>query len=104
MGRFLSGGRQWRGGRDRSGDREDPPEAQLASAAKPPLGRRAREGRNDLRELPDAVERRGLKRGLRLRGLQSPRRHGKRILALLRQREELAGALPAGLPARVQTE
>ena len=53
-----------------------------------------------VRQLPDAGERGGDQRDLRLRRLQPPGRRRQRLPALLRQRPQLAGDLPARLPAR----
>ena len=52
-------------------------------------------------ELPDAAEPGRHERGLRVRRLQPSDGHGERLLALLRQQQELDRVLPAGVPAAI---
>ena len=70
--------------------------------AQPSLGRRAGEGRPDVRQLPDAAQRRGHHRDLQLRRVRPPRRHRQRLPALCGQRAQLARDLSARIPADVQ--
>src|SRR5437773_631398 len=79
----------------------DHQEAQRASTTELPLGRRAREGRDDRRQLPAPPQRGPHERAVRVRRVQPPGRDRQRVLALLEQRAKLAGAVPGRLSPRI---